>query len=110
MEHEKLICYQKSLRLAQVIGQEVIKLPKGHAYLMDQIKRAIASVVLNCAEGNARISLKERKRFFQISRASIAEVAACLDLMSAFYLITNHQGQEWKAQAEEISKILYKLR
>ena len=110
MLHEKLICYQKSLRLAQAIGQEVLQLPKGFAYLTDQIKRAIASVVLNCAEGNARISPKERKRFFQISRASIAEVAACLDLMVAFHLISNHQGKTWKSQAEEVSRMLYKLR
>ncbi|MBI2091385.1 MAG: four helix bundle protein [Deltaproteobacteria bacterium] len=33
-------------------------------YLSDQFKRATSSVVLNIAEGNGRLSPKERRRFF----------------------------------------------
>ena len=56
MLHEKLICYRKSIELAQAIGQEIQGWSRGYGYLTDQIKRALASVILNCAEGNERVS------------------------------------------------------
>lgn len=44
------------------------------------LKRAVFSIVLNIAEGNGRISLKERARFFYIARASANEVSSIFDL------------------------------
>jgi len=44
--------------------------------LVDQLKRALCSALLNLVEGNHRRSAKERGRFFEISRASLSEVAA----------------------------------
>ncbi len=44
---------------------------KGH--LRNQILRASSSVSLNLAEGNAKSSTKEKKRFYQISYASLQE-------------------------------------
>ena len=38
------------------------------------------SVYLNIAEGCSRKSITERKRFFEISRGSIIEIDAVLDL------------------------------
>ena len=45
-----------------------------------QIRRAVLSVHLNIAEGCSRKSVAERKRFFEISRGSIIEIDAVLDL------------------------------
>jgi four helix bundle protein len=56
----------------------------------------MASVVLNLAEGNARKSNKERRRFFEISRASVIEVAACVDLALAFGLMGKERVFELK--------------
>ena len=99
MEHEKLICYQNLLKLAQAIGQECTGWARGHGYLADQIKRAIASAILNLAEGNGKdIRGKDRKRFFKISLGSMAEVAACLDLALVFHLSSKERLQSQKAQ------------
>ena len=87
MLHEKLGCYRQSVSLAGVLSKEGAKWPKGYGYLLDQSRRAMASVVLNIAEGNARRSQSERRRFFEVARASAAEVGACVDLMFAFRLI-----------------------
>ncbi|MBI2342367.1 MAG: four helix bundle protein [Deltaproteobacteria bacterium] len=67
----------------------------------------MASVVLNLAEGNARRSPTERRRFFEVSRASLAEVAACIDLMQAFGLTNN--SQSFKSTICDISKMLWGL-
>ena len=50
--------------------------------LMQQIRRAAVSVHLNIAEGCSRRSEIERKRYFEISRGSIIEIDAALDIAS----------------------------
>ena len=45
-----------------------------------QIRRAALSVHLNIAEGCSRKSTLERKRFFEVSRGSIIEVDAAMDI------------------------------
>jgi four helix bundle protein len=56
--------------------------PEGWGHLKDQINRAMASAILNLVEGNGRVTPKDRRRFFVQSCASLAEVDACLDLLS----------------------------
>jgi len=109
MLHEKLNCYRKSVQLAGELTTQSRCWARGYGYLQDQLKRAISSVVLNCAEGNARTGQPERKRFFQISRASLAEVGACLDLAHAFQLINHQKKEAWKDECHLISKLLYRL-
>ncbi|MFA4873937.1 MAG: four helix bundle protein [bacterium] len=82
---------------------------RGLGYLMDQQRRAMASVVLNLAEGNARRSQTERRRFFEISRASVAEVAACVDLMCAFGLIRQDRNISLKSRLSEVSRMIWGL-
>ncbi len=46
----------------------------------DQFDRAILSVVLNLAEGSAKPSSKDRRRFYAIAMGSLRETQAILDL------------------------------
>ena len=48
--------------------------------MVQQVRRAALSVYLNIAEGCSRKSVAERKRFYEISRGSIIEIDAVLDL------------------------------
>ena len=107
MLHEKLHSYQESVYLAGKLSKEVTKWRKGYGYLSDQLKRAMASVVLNLAEGNARRSQAERRRFFEIARASAAEVGACVDLMHAFGLTQPKQAEAYKSQLYAISRMIW---
>ena len=107
--HEKLGCYRQSVELAGTLSKEGATWPKGYGYLLDQLRRAMASVVLNIAEGNARRSSAERRRFFEVARASAAEVGACIDLMGAFRLSPADQAFAFKSQLEAISKMLWGL-
>jgi len=109
MLHEKLECYRMSVEVAGKLGNEMSKWPTGYGFLADQLRRAMSSVVLNVAEGNARISIKERRRFFQISRASLAEVSACVDLMRTFRLMSANSANEFKFRLDRISRMIYGL-
>jgi four helix bundle protein len=68
----------------------------------------MASTLLNLAEGNGKaLQGKERRRFFHIALGSIAEVAACLDLMREFSLIEPQIQRELKAG---LRKCYYQIR
>jgi len=97
MNHEKLECYRRLLEVAKWVEDTVAHWPREYGYLVDQLRRAISSATLNLAEGNAkRDKPLERRRFFQISMGSIAEVSACLDLASVFRLISAKEQEEKK--------------
>jgi len=109
MLHEKLKCYQVAAKLAEELSKEGARWPRGLGYLYDQLRRAIASVVLNIAEGNARRSTAERRRFFEIARASAVEVSACVDLASSFGIMKPLAASAVKSRLTEISKMLWAL-
>ena len=109
MLHEKLDCYRQSVDIAGELGKEMAGWPRGFGFLADQLRRAMASVVLNMAEGNGRLGSRERRRFFQIARASVAEVAACVDLMRAYLVISEARCNELKSRLDRVSRMLYRL-
>ena len=54
-----------------------VRLP---AHLRDQMARASSSIALNLSEGNAKISPKEKRRFYQIAFGSLREYQTILRL------------------------------
>ena len=109
MEHEKLEAYQQLIAVAGEIAKRMTTWPRGHADLVDQLKRAMSSCVLNLAEGNGRRHGAERRRFFEIARASVAEIGACIDLAAAFGLMITARTMELKGELHRISRMLWKL-
>jgi len=109
MLHEKLRCYQKAVGLAEELSKEGARWPKGLGYLRDQQRRAMASVVLNISEGNARKTQKERRRFFEIARASASEVSSCVDLGQAFGLVPAMLAMSLKSRLDNVSRMLWGL-
>lgn len=54
------------------------------------IRRAALSVHLNIAEGASRKSEAERKRYFEISRGSIIEIDAAIDIANDLDYLINY--------------------
>ncbi len=78
---EKLRIYKQSLKLVNLIYKVTKKFPKSEYYaLTDQLKRAVISIPLNIAEGQGRKSDKERRQFLTISRGSLYETLAIIDI------------------------------
>lgn len=98
MNHHKLKCYEMLLKVAKAVPSLVWKLPRGEGYLSDQFKRAIASSILNLAEGNGRSSTKDRNRFFDISLGSIAESISCIDIILAYGYISSAEANDASRQ------------
>ena len=68
--------------------------------LKNQFQRATSSIVLNLAEGSAKPTAKDRRKFYHISLASLREVQAILDLVGCM---------ELTKQADKLGAYLYKL-
>ena len=66
----------------------------------DQLLRASLSVCLNLAEGSAKQTTKERRRFYFIALGSQREVHALLDLENQHQIID---------QSDHLGASLYKL-
>jgi four helix bundle protein len=99
LNHQKLDIYNYS----QILVLECYKLSK---YLPDsekfgmvsQIRRAALSVHLNIAEGASRKSEIERKRFYEISRSSIVEIDAALDIANKLEYLINYDTSKLEMQ------------
>jgi four helix bundle protein len=75
----------------------------------DQLRRASLSIVLNLAEGSGRFSKKDIRRFYVISRSSVHECAAILDLMHQEKIMKDGLFASLYKESEELSKILFKM-
>ncbi len=110
MNHERLKGYELLLDFAKKLPDMLKRLPRGNAYLEDQIKRALSSAILNLAEGNGRYGIKERNRFFDISLASIAEVASVIDIFVVYGYISKITGIESKNHLRRAYSMIRKLK
>ena len=75
----------------------------------DQLRRAAFSVVLNLAEGSGRFSKPDRRNFFVVSRSSVFECVAILDILKDEGGISSELFERFYNQAEELSKIIFAM-
>ena len=68
--------------------------------MRNQFQRAILSIVLNLAEGSAKLTSKDRRKFYRIAFGSLREVQTILDII-------NHV--ELMKEADKLGAYLYKL-
>jgi four helix bundle protein len=81
LNHQKLEVYTVSKNFVLQCYKLTKQLPQDEKFgMISQIRRAALSVHLNIAEGSSRKSEPERKRYFEISRGSIIEIDAALDI------------------------------
>lgn len=59
---------------------ELARLAEIKGNLRDQLLRAASSIALNLSEGNAKRTVPEKKRYYQIAYASIQECKTILKL------------------------------
>ena len=71
--YRELIVWQDAIKIAKTVYQLTGKFPKQETYaLADQLRRAAVSVPSNIAEGQARKSPGDFKRFLHIALESVS--------------------------------------
>jgi four helix bundle protein len=107
-DFEKLDIYKKAKNFNSDV-RVLINSSKLDPTTKDQLRRASFSVVLNIAEGSGRFSKADRRNFYVISRSSVFECVAILDVLKDEKVLDDNQFKLFYFQAEEISRILFTM-
>ena len=73
--HERLDVYGAAIEFLVLADRIAADLPKGRAYLADQLRRAALSIPLNIAEGAGEFARADKARCYRIARRSATEAA-----------------------------------
>ena len=93
--YRDLIVWQKGIALAKEIHNITKLFPKHEMFtLVDQMRRAAISIPSNIAEGQARKSPKEFKRFLYIAQGSLAELDTQIIIAKEFEYISEQKASE----------------
>lgn len=109
LDHEKLTVYQIAIEFV-VLADEIIEhLPRGRAYLGDQLQRAALSIALNIAEGAGEYAIDEKARFYRMAKRSATECAGILDVCQRLQLIEENRYTKGRELLINIVSILVKM-
>jgi len=103
--HEKLDVYRLSLEYTAWVYNLCESL-HGHRNARDQLLRASQAIPLNIAEGNAKATEGDRRRFFEIARGSTLECAAAQDVLQVCGAFSREANEEKKILLNRIAAML----
>lgn len=108
--YRELIVWQEAIKIAKAVYELTGKFPKQETYaLADQIRRAAVSVPSNIAEGQARKSPGDFRRFLHIALGSLAEVDTQLVLAQEFGYLSREDIDSLDEQIQGLRMKLYAL-
>jgi four helix bundle protein len=108
-DHERLDVYGVAIEFVGLADAIVERLPRGRAYLADQLHRASMSIPLNIAEGAGEYSRKDKARFYRMGLRSATECAAILDVCRRLELAETPRLDAGRALLLRIVSMLTRL-
>ena len=109
--YQDLIVWQKGMEVVELVYLVTKVFPKEELYgLTNQVRRAAVSIPSNIAEGHARNSTAEFRRFLSIAQGSKAEVETQILIAQRLHYIQPQQAREILSLLKEISKMLAALK
>jgi four helix bundle protein len=109
LDHERLDVYQVAIEFVVLADGVVEDLPRGRAYLADQLQRAATSIALNIAEGAGEKSLADKARFYRFACRSATECAAILDVCRKLALADQARLIEGRELLVRVVQMLVRL-
>ncbi|MEZ9669499.1 four helix bundle protein [Vibrio breoganii] len=104
MNFEKLAVWKRAVRLSADIYTETKCL--NDFGFRDQLTRSGLSVPSNIAEGMTRSSRKEKIRFLEIGRSSLAEARTQIYIGETIHYLTKNKAQAWLQETRELSAMI----
>ncbi len=94
LSHKKLVVWKKSIELVNEIYTLTAKFPSAELHgITSQLRRSAVSIPSNIAEGSARTSNTERRRFLEIARSSLVELDTQLEIALNLQLCSDDDVQ-----------------
>lgn len=101
--------YQVAIEFMVLTDEIVEYLPRGRAYLSDQLQRAALSISLNIAEGTGEYAIDEKARFYRMAKHSATECAGVLDVCQRLRLIEENRYMKGRELLINIVSMLVKM-
>lgn len=110
LSHKKLDAYKISIEMIKEVYKHTQNFPAEERYvLVTQLRRAALSVCSNLAEGCARKSKLEKKRFFEISRSSLVEIDTQIEVSLEIGYLKKNEITLFENYLERIFMMLSKM-
>ncbi len=107
-EFQNLEVYKKA-KVFHLESKQLIQSIQLDKTTKDQLSRASFSIALNIAEGSGRFSKPDRRNFFIVSRGSVFECVAILDILHDSDSINKNVFDSFLQKGDELSRILYTM-
>jgi len=107
--HSRLDAYVAAAELVVTIDAIAASLPRGRAYLVDQVRRASTSIQANIAEGAGEFSPADKARFYRMALRSASECAAWLDVCANLNLCDARAIEEARELLDRVVAMTTKL-
>jgi len=110
LAHKKLDVWKKSLEFVSTIYKLTQTFPREEQFgLISQLRRASVSVISKIAEGFARSSKIETRRFLEIARPSLVEVDTQIEISIILKYLTENDIKNLKENSNHIFAMLTNL-
>lgn len=107
-DFEKLEVYQRAKEFNAEISHFISR-NEMDRIIKDQLKRASLSIALNIAEGSSRFSKPDRRNFFVISRGSLFECIAILEILRDLQILEAGEFQMFYAKGDDLSRMMFAM-
>ncbi len=108
--HEDLAVWQKAMDLTVAVYRLTSDFPPHELYgLTSQMRRCASSVPANIAEGRARRSDADFRRFLFIAAGSIAELETFIELSGRLRYASDGKLNPVRDSTREVGRMLYGL-
>jgi four helix bundle protein len=108
--HKRLNIWAKVVELIKNVYKITSEFPREELYgIVSQMRRAAISIASNIAEGCARKSNQEKIQFFTVSRGSLSELDAQLEISLSLDFINKDEYKKINEELDEISRMLQGL-
>jgi four helix bundle protein len=108
--YKELSVWQRSMEMIESAYRITENLPNSEKFgIISQLNRASVSVACNIAEGSARSSDKEFKRFLEISLGSAYECETLVLTSIRVGLLSEAECAQFQSLLTEVQKMLYVL-
>jgi four helix bundle protein len=104
---EDLLVWRKTRKLVNLVYELTSNFPKDEKFnLVDQLRRAVVSIMANIAEGFSRYHEAETKQFYRNARGSLSEVKSLFYICVDRGYINREQLKEVFPIVDEVGKML----
>lgn len=110
LAHKNLEVYKMAIDLVKEVYRVTKSYPKEEQFvLVTQLRRAAISVCSNLAEGSARFSKPEKRRFYEMSRNSLVEVDTQLEISLVLEYLKKQEIEKLEHYLESVFKMTSKM-